>query len=223
MIKAALFDVDGTLVDARVWRGIIDHPDVSPWKVRALFARMYPRLLWAKMNPAADTSFRAHWVRGLAGLLKGWTVEAVNALALRTAHEVLADVYRMDVIAHLKAHKEQGHPVILVSTMFPMLLERIAERVGADAVVGTPFAVQNGILTGGLAAAPCVGPSKIDGAQAYFAQQGLAITLDMCAAYADSFSDVPMLAASGQPCAVYPDDQLRAVAVERGWQIISSV
>ncbi|MFC1959173.1 HAD family hydrolase [Chloroflexota bacterium] len=219
MIKAALFDVDGTLVDARVWQGILDHPDVSRWRVRKLYAGMMPRLWWRKLNPAFDVHFRAHWIQGLAVLLKGWSVEAVDALAQQVAEAVLTDASRVDVIAFLKAHKEQGQPVILVSTMFPAILEHIAGHVGADAVLGTPFTVRNGVITGQLAAPPCVGPGKIKAAQTYFAEHAPDIDLSMCAAYADSFSDVPLLAAAGQPCAVYPDEKLRAVAIARGWRI----
>jgi len=39
-------------------------------------------------------------------------------------------------------------------------------------------------------------------------------------AYSDSFSDVPMLEAVGQPAAVNPDRRLRRVARERGWPVL---
>jgi phosphoserine phosphatase len=38
-------------------------------------------------------------------------------------------------------------------------------------------------------------------------------------AYADSISDRFLLDMVANPVATYPDDQLRAVAQERGWQI----
>jgi phosphoserine phosphatase len=37
--------------------------------------------------------------------------------------------------------------------------------------------------------------------------------------YADSYSDVPMLSAVAHPVATYPDDQLRAYAQQRQWEI----
>ena len=40
------------------------------------------------------------------------------------------------------------------------------------------------------------------------------------AAYGDTASDISMLGMSQQPVAVCPDDELRKVAVARGWKII---
>ncbi len=219
MVRAALFDVDGTLVDGRVWRGILEYPRVSRAQVRWQYVRTLPRLLRLKFQPAYETRFRDHWVRGLAGLLRGWPEPAVNDMAAWIADSFLMSMYREDVIALVAAHRTQGQPVILVSTMFPPVLAAIARRVGADDVVGTAFEVRSGALTGALAGESCVGPRKLDFARRYLAKQYPDITVEECAAYADSYSDTALLAASAQPCAVYPDEQLRRVAGERGWRI----
>jgi phosphoserine phosphatase len=41
-------------------------------------------------------------------------------------------------------------------------------------------------------------------------------------AYADSTSDLHLLEMVGHPVATYPDDGLRPIALERGWQIFPS-
>lgn len=219
VIKAALFDVDGTLVDGRVWRGILEHPAVSHQRVRWLYARTLPRLLRLKLQPAYETRFRDRWVRGLAGLLRGWPEPDVNTLADWIAESFLASMYRQDVIALAAAHRSQGQPVILVSTMFPPVLKAIAHRVGAEDVIGTAFEVRDGMLTGALAGESCVGLRKLEFARRYLAVQYPDIAVGECVAYADSYSDVALLAAAAQACAVYPDEQLRRVAEERGWRI----
>ena len=38
-------------------------------------------------------------------------------------------------------------------------------------------------------------------------------------AYGDTSADIPMLEMAEHPVAVYPDDRLKAVALERGWEI----
>ena len=39
-------------------------------------------------------------------------------------------------------------------------------------------------------------------------------------AYADSIYDLPVLEMVGRPVAVYPDEELAAVALERGWTVV---
>ena len=39
-------------------------------------------------------------------------------------------------------------------------------------------------------------------------------------AYADSYTDIPLLERAGHPAAVYPDPQLAAHAHSQGWEII---
>ena len=46
------------------------------------------------------------------------------------------------------------------------------------------------------------------------------ITLDRCTAYADSASDIALLAAVSRPIAVYPDRKLRQTAERQGWEIM---
>jgi hypothetical protein len=49
--------------------------------------------------------------------------------------------------------------------------------------------------------------------------QRIGLNLEGSYAYSDSVTDVPMLAAVGNPVAVNPDKELRREAEERGWQI----
>jgi phosphoserine phosphatase len=39
-------------------------------------------------------------------------------------------------------------------------------------------------------------------------------------AYGDTVLDIPLLEHADHPVAVYPDEKLRAMATERGWEII---
>lgn len=219
MPSAAFFDVDGTLVDGHVWSGILAHPDVNRWQVRRLYARTMPRLLWRRLYLLSETGFRDRWVRGLAGLLCDWTASQVEALSTWIASEFLLPTYRADVVALLNRHKDEGHQVVLVSTMFTHVLAAIAGQLGADAWLGTSLDIQAGRVTGRINGTSCVGPRKLDYVRDYLAAGALDITLADSAAYADSFSDALLLGAVGHPVAVYPDDQLRRVAQEQGWTI----
>lgn len=221
MARIALFDVDGTLVDGHVWRAILSHPDVSNWRVRWLYARTLPAQLARKAGWLDETTFRDGWVRGLASLVRGQSREWVRRLADWTANEFLAGMYRQDVIGVLTEHKRRGDSVVLVSTMFTDVLEAISRRLGADAWLGTALSfTPDGTANGRLGSKACVGPRKLDFVRDYLSAQRAGNGLDACVAYADSGSDLPLLAAVGEAVAVYPDEALRQVALERGWRLL---
>jgi phosphoserine phosphatase len=62
------------------------------------------------------------------------------------------------------------------------------------------------------------GPNKSQWIRDYAAQH--ALNLENCWAYADSFSDLPMLSMVGRPCAVNPDFKLRAAARDFDWPVL---
>ncbi len=45
------------------------------------------------------------------------------------------------------------------------------------------------------------------------------LDLERCSAYSDSYNDLPLLNAVGNPCAINPDTRLRDHARSHGWQI----
>jgi len=55
--------------------------------------------------------------------------------------------------------------------------------------------------------------------QEYLQENGIEIDLEASYAYADSISDQQLLAMVGNPVATYPDEGLKRLATERGWQI----
>jgi phosphoserine phosphatase len=63
-----------------------------------------------------------------------------------------------------------------------------------------------------------VGALKLKKIRQYFAKD----QIDWAAScsYADSYSDLDILQAVGNPVAVNPDARLRVTALEKGWQII---
>ncbi len=217
IVRAAFFDVDGTLVRGHVWSAILAHPDVSRARVWRLYASLLPRWFASKLHLVSQMGFRSRWVQGLALLLAGWERERVERMNEWVAEEFLADRYRDDVVEFLRQHKERGDYVILVSTMFEGTTMRIAKRLGADAGLGSVLEFSDGICTGKISGEPCVGSRKLDFIRAHLAARDLSVDLSEASAYAGSFSDAPLLAAVGHPTAVYPQKELLKTAEERGW------
>jgi hypothetical protein len=117
---------------------------------------------------------------------------------------------REDVIARLQAHAAQGAQVYIASSLVEPMIEPFAERIGAQ-TIGTPVEYTNGQVrvAGDLVAQERkIGQvlSRLNVERVDFA-------------YGDTEQDIPLLEHAGHPVAVYPDEKLKAVALERGWEI----
>lgn len=216
-IQAALFDVDGTLTaGGQMWQGLLKSPDVQKSRIAWLYLTAVPHHLLSRAGAVSQAQFRDRWVRLMAWLMTGWSEAQVQHLYSHIAQDYLIPDLRPDVVSVLKNHKQQGHYVALVSTMFEGILRALADHVGADAGIGSQVAMVNGQCTGRIVGPACSGARKLDFAREHLAGQ---VPLDACTAYADSKSDIEFLSGVGYPVATYPDDAMRLAAEKRGWRI----
>jgi len=219
-VRAALFDIDGTLTTGgEVWGPLLKSPDVPSWRKGWLYVTAMPHYGLSKAGVVSQAGFRDRWVRLMAWLMTGWRYDRVQVLCSTIVRDHLIPALRPDVVKILKQHSAAGHPVILVSTMFREIVNDLAERVGADAGLGSEVEIRDKVCTGRIAGQTCAGVRKLEVARHYLDQRFPAFSLDVCAAYADSASDIPFLSGMGYPVAVYPDAAMRAAASERGWPI----
>jgi HAD superfamily hydrolase (TIGR01490 family) len=223
--RAALFDIDGTLTSERTWKGLMDyftHHRLQRAAHLAFLGVHYPLYLLRKARLISESAFRAPWAAHLAWYLKGYTPQSAQPVWDWAVTHFLNRYWRSDIRQMLDEHRQAGDLVMLVSAAPLPLVERIAAEVGAQHAVGTRFEVVDGRYTGRACAPVVIDEGKAAAAQA--ALQALALSVDLQAgsAYADSISDLLMLEMVGNPAAVYPDEALRAVAVQRGWRIIPS-
>jgi HAD superfamily hydrolase (TIGR01490 family) len=219
-VRAALFDIDGTLTSGgEVWSALITAPDVSWFKRTWLYVSAMPHYMLSKTGIVSQVGFRDRWVRLMAWLVAGWSVQQAQAIYGQIVAEGLLPMLRPDVVDSLKQHKALGHPVVLVSTMFEGVVSGFAEHVGADTGLGSQVEFRDGRCMGRIVGQTCSGLRKVDFARRYLEQHHPGLSLADCAAYADSRSDIPFLAGVGYPVAVYPDEAMRAAALEHGWPI----
>ena len=97
------------------------------------------------------------------------------------------------------------------------LVRDLADELGMTGAIATVAEVVDGRYSGRLAEPFCYGPGKAEGIGKLAAARGY--DLEICYAYSDSISDLPMLEVVGHPVAVNPDRPLEAVARSRGWPI----
>ena len=221
---AAFFDVDGTLYSGRVWGGLMDY-----WKThgRRLDARLYylrfmPHYVARKLKLISEEHFRAPWAEHLAWPMRGWTKAQAQACFDWVACEYLKPLRHEDTIARLREHQSQGHVVVLVSSGLSPLLATIGATLDVEHIVGPQVEWRDGRLTGRTLPPLVIGGRKASVTRQCLRDWGLEVDLAGSFAYADSISDLPLLELVGHPMAVYPDEQLAALAQERGWPVLNN-
>ena len=116
-------------------------------------------------------------------------------------------------------HSSQGdHPVIITATN-SFVTAPIARAFGVSDLIATEPEIIDGRYTGRVEGKPCFQHGKIERLHAWLDTTD--IDFDNSWFYSDSHNDLPLLEAVAHPVAVDPDDQLRAIASERGWRITS--
>jgi len=224
-MKAAFFDIDGTLTEHRVWSGLLDYFKVNRVRLfrhNAFKLIHYGLYLLHKVGFVSQVNFRSIWAKNLSWHFAGFSLDRTSEIWDWVIDNRVKGQWREDILKILQQHKSEGTVIFLVSGGPEGLLERIAAEVGGDVAVGTRHEIVDGIYSGKPEGIACQGENKPFLVKQRVSQLGLEIDFQESFAYADSLSDIQLLSLVGNPRAVYPDEGLRQVAEEKGWRIIES-
>jgi putative phosphoserine phosphatase / 1-acylglycerol-3-phosphate O-acyltransferase len=107
---------------------------------------------------------------------------------------------------------------VMATTTPHDLIEPLAELLGFDAVVATRYRAVDGTYVGEIDGEFVWGRGKLRAVQNWAAEA--MVDLAESHAYSDSFYDLPLLSAVGNPAAVNPDPRLRVYAIARRWPVL---
>jgi HAD superfamily hydrolase (TIGR01490 family) len=218
----AVFDLDGTLYTGHIGEGIAQHHQTHHTKRFWLYFYLvthYPLWFLQKDGLLSDETGRAIWARDMGWLFRGWRPEEANRAFQWITEEYVLPRLRPGVMSRLKSHQHDGHRLILLSGTPTPLLATIGHYLNIEEVVGTPLQIRNGRYNGASIAPVCQGVNKVIRLERYLGELD-EINWSESWAYADSYSDLPVLERVGYPVAVCPDPTLAALSQERGWEII---
>ena len=154
---------------------------------------------------------------GMLALTKGWDRSQIEDLVRDVLFDVIDPWVYQEALDLIALHRSEGRRIYIVSSSPEEVVRPLAAHFGASGVIATRAQVDDtGRYTGELAFY-AYGEQKAEAMRGLAKRLGL--NLEGSYAYSDSFTDVPMLAAVGNPVAVNPDKALRREAEERGWQI----
>jgi HAD superfamily hydrolase (TIGR01490 family) len=154
----------------------------------------------------------------LSKMVTGWHVDTVREIVADTLHNIVEPLVYDEAVSLIEEHHLAGRDVIIVSASGSEMVEPIGELLGVDAVVASRLSTEEGRFTGAIdfyayAANKAVAMHELAERRGY--------DLSSSFAYSDSITDVHMLEAVGHPHAVNPDKELRRVARERDWPILT--
>lgn len=214
---AAFFDLDKTVI-AKSSTLAFSRPFFQGGLInrRGVLKSAYAQFVFASSGADADQveRMRAH----LTSLCEGWDVQQVRSIVEETLHDIVDPLVYAEAAELVAEHKAGGHDVVVISASGEEIVTPIAAMIGATGSVGTRMVAIDGRYTGEIEFY-CYGENKATAIKQLATERGY--ELELCHAYSDSITDLPMLAAVGHPTVVNPDRALRALATERGWPILT--
>jgi len=206
-------DMMGTLTTGSPFLGLVSWVKHNQSKVRAnwYMASIAPSYMLAKRGIIDWQAWGQKLMVNSLGYIKDATPEVVSHASEWVVEHDLWKNRRLDVIDRLVKHREGGDKTYIASSVVEPFIEPFARRIGAE-VIGTPIEIVNGRLRmiGGLVA----NEKKIEQVLSRLGVDKVDV------AYGDTILDVPMLEKADHPVAVYPDEKLKKIAQDRGWEIL---
>ena len=209
-------DMMGTLTTGSPVLGLVSwvREHQSKFRANLFMARIIPTYYLARAGMLDWQGWGQRAMIDSLGLVRDATPQTLQEIGEWTVEQDLWPDRREDVLARLEGHAQQGAQVYIASSVFEPTVAAFGKRIGAQAI-GTPLKIENGRLS--LASDLTSSKRKIDQVLSRLGVQRVDV------AYGDTAQDIPLLEHAEHPVAVYPDDALHAVALERGWEIFGDV
>lgn len=212
----AIFDLDNTLLAGdsdHAWgeflcdRGYVDAADY-----RARNDQFYADYVSGQLDVLAYQNF----CQEILGRTELTTLQAWHKEFMQDYIEPMILPKGEALIAE---HRAAGDFIMMITATNSFITGPIAKRLGMDHLIATECGMQDGRYTGQLVGVPSFQAGKITRLNSWLADNQ-ANLLDSHF-YSDSHNDLPLLEKVTRAVAVDPDDRLRAIALERGWDVLS--
>ncbi len=213
MLKAAIFDIDNTLIKGhsseRIFiKYLFKKGIINLWDVLRFFGLFLFKLL----------TFQGIYLKTNKSYLKDKNVCLIREEAGLCFRGCLSSFITPKAREEINRKKAEGYLIVLISGTLGVLIEQFKEGLGADAAVGTRLQVADGFFTGMLEGHHPYGQGKAKILLELASEMG--IDLKNSYAYADHYSDVYFLRLVGHPVAVNAHAILKLYARSKGWPVV---
>ena len=211
-----LFDLDNTLIGGdsdHAWgQFIVSKRLVDERNYAADNDRFYQDYIRGELDAVAYQQFSM-------APLKGRTIEFMAELHKEFFTAYIEPMWLNKAQALIEEHRHKGDRLVVITATNRFVVEPIVKKFGIPDLICSETEVVKGVYTGNLIDEPCMGEGKVSKLQRWMATENE--TLNEATFYSDSHNDLPLLNKVPKAVAVDPDDTLKQVAEDKGWQIIS--
>ena len=118
----------------------------------------------------------------------------------------------------LNQYKVKGIPIYLATASPIFYIKALANQLELAGFIATELEYdKNDRFTGKFIDGECSGIGKAKRIEIF--SKNIGIDLKYSLFYSDSYEDLPLLTSVGLPIAVWPDNNLKEISIQRGWSI----
>jgi phosphatidylglycerophosphatase C len=200
-----LFDLDGTLSRQNTFLSYLAQAVLRrPSRLRRLPLLLVDVVLH-RSGSIDDANLKERFLTALLGGLRKSDLEPWTS---RFVESMVRTGLLIDGVRRLEQHRADGHEVAMLTASPDLYVEPLASALGIRHVLCSRTKWEESRFTGRLAGANCKGEEKVKCLELLKEQLRPSTVI----AYADDFSDLPLLRAVDRPVLVNPRRRTRAVA-----------
>ena len=151
--------------------------------------------------------------------LTQYSAEKLSELHSEFMQKLITPVMTKKGIAQIQQHQNKGDITVIITATNSFVTGPIAQAFLVDDLIATEPEIIDGKYTGNVAGTPCFQQGKVTRLKQWL--QKTSHDLKNSTFYSDSHNDLALLECVSRPVAVDPDDELKAIALERNWEIRS--
>lgn len=217
MQTLALFDLDHTLIPVDSDHAWGDFVIQIGWADPVEFRRTNEQFFEDYKRGQLDVD---EYVRFNTTALRTHPAAKTSAARERFMQEIIEPAIHPEAEELVAGHKAQGHRTIIITATNEWITAPIAKRFGVDELIGIKLVHDGDKYTGEIDGTPSFQKGKVTRIQQWLAANDLTRDQVRIVFYSDSHNDLALLEFADEAIATNPDDQLRAIAVERQWRIL---
>lgn len=218
-MRLTLFDLDHTLLagdsDYGWGQFMVRHGLVAAEEYAQKNAAFYAAYQAGTLDQAAYLAFSLepltrYSMNELVAWHRKFMVETIGPLMTARGKAVVAE------------RLQAGDLVVIVTSTNSFITRPIAQAYGVEHLIATEPQVRAGRYTGRITGIPAFREGKVTRLHAWLRQRGKRLE-DFAQSwfYSDSTNDLPLLETVTHPVAVDPDRDLRKIAEQRRWSIVT--
>ena len=214
MKKLVIFDFDNVIFRGQSQQYLVSylirHGKISFWVALQIYFWFFLRRIGFRVPP--DN------IRKIAyNVFNDWSIEFFNDFFRRFHADIVQHRYVLKACQLMKDHLSSGDDIVLVSASLKKIIENCFPFLGEVDCIATELETINNKYTGCIKGVVPYGDVKFSMIKEYV--ESKQYDWNLCIAYTDDFSDLQLLCSVGFPYAVNPDSRLRAIALDKGWEI----